>query len=338
MTAAASSAELAARIARLPAEIAAACRTSFPDLTRSSLSDRPLVATGAGASEGPARTLSDSLAHAGLPSRFVPLSAFAGSQPPLRDDEALVVFSQGLSPNARIALRGRSHHTVVVTAVAPDPDAPTTSAARHAADLEGAGVARIPHGPEEETGLLLRVLGPPLATLAALRLAAHLTERPLPLADLHAAVDAARPPVPALPEPLGQLALVTAGAHQPAAHGLRWKLLEGIAAGDPPIWDVLQFVHGAFQQFYDRPLTLLALEYPESPQSILFERLERLLHAPHHRLIRLRASLPGPLGWFEHDAMLDALLLAELARQPRDLADWPGKGEDRALYDIDEPL
>ena len=44
--------------------------------------------------------------------------------------------------------------------------------------------------------------------------------------------------------------------------------------------------------------------------------------------------LPGPLGWFEHDARLDARLLATLRKHPIDLVNWPGHGHDGPLYGI----
>jgi hypothetical protein len=44
------------------------------------------------------------------------------------------------------------------------------------------------------------------------------------------------------------------------------------------------------------------------------------------------------LSWFEHDAMLNQLVIATLRERPRDLVDWPGKGADHALYMLDEPI
>ena len=68
----------------------------------------------------------------------------------------------------------------------------------------------------------------------------------------------------------------------------------------------------------------------------LLERLERTLDPRRHALARLPATLPAPYGWFEHALAADRLLLAALARRgDRDLAEWPGKGVDAPLYELD---
>jgi hypothetical protein len=123
---------------------------------------------------------------------------------------------------------------------------------------------------------------------------------------------------------------VTAGSYLALAHGLRWKLLEASGIPDPPVWDVLQFAHGPFQQMYGRPMLLCALECPGAAP--LFDRLERILVPGRHALVRLAATLPAPWCWFEHDAQLNALTLALLAARPVDLARWPGQGADGELY------
>jgi hypothetical protein len=296
-----------------------------PTLPRHFATARRFVATGAGGSEGPARAFVAALEEQGIAARFRPLSTFA-----LRDvdDAAVVLFSQGLSPNARIALSG-SRPTVIVTAVDPaDEGAAAAAAALRLAMGRGAIVWS--HGPRDENRLLLRVEGPARATLAGLRLAAAIAPCSLPADLAVAARRAARiGAAPLAPHPV---ALVTAGDAGPYAHGLRWKLLEGLGVADPPVWDVLQVAHGPLQQFYEAPITLLCLE--GEGQTPLFDRLARTLVPGRHAMRRLFARLPHPWSWFEHDAQLNALVIATLARRPRDLIDWPGKGRDGSLYDL----
>lgn len=325
----------AERVAALPDAIGAAVADPLP--SPKTLLPGPFAVTGAGGSEGPARILGDRLARAGIASRFVPLSAFVAARPPVTTDDRLVVVSQGLSPNARLALahRHRVARCVVITATRPDRGGDARARLLAAAVDEGHHV--ITHGPAREGELLVRILGPALATLIALRLAASLVGDSLDTGGLARAVARAIGTAP--PGDLGSkvTALVVAGDGGARAHGLRWKVLEALQCGDPPVWDVLQFAHGPLQQYFDQPATLITLERADPHHAELFERLASVVPA-HHRLLRLEATLPEPLAWFEHDAMLNAIVLRELRRSPRDLVQWPGKGLDRALYAIERPL
>jgi creatinine amidohydrolase len=304
---------LSARVASLDDELRRALATPL-DVA---LAGEAFWTTGAGGSEGPARVLTALLGQGGIAARFVPLSTFATGalSPPAKT--ALVVFSQDLSPNARLALscRDRFNATLVVGA------------------REAAPLTHVAHGPTDESGMLVRVVGPALATLAAMRIAAAAAAGASSLSsafacvpDLVAAIATEAPRAPLTPP----LALVTAGSHGALVHGLRWKLLEALGVPDPPVWDVLQVAHGPFQQFYHQPMTLLALEH--EGEAALFDRLASMLVPERHRLVRLRAQAPTPLSWFEHDALLNQAVLATLAAAPRDLIEWPGKGRDEALY------
>ena len=130
------------------------------------------------------------LQEVGLDARFVPLSAFAAPSPADARADALVVFSQGLSPNARLALHDveRWAGVLLVTAV-PARDAPQSAPPADASpagplaerqalldDLVGRGVVvqRIPAS--EEYGTLLRVSGPMTGYAAAITLARAVAE------------------------------------------------------------------------------------------------------------------------------------------------------------------
>jgi creatinine amidohydrolase len=207
---------LAARLAAVPSVLAETLEQAEGD-TRPDLAwvrglsgrelRRPVVTTGIGASEGPARVLAWLLQHVvGLRAGFRPLSQLL-AESPRRESALLVLFSQGLSPNAQLALAlaPRFHKLLVYTSVRPDaavvgrPEAATPStpsprpperpaersversaerstslAIRLAAAIrDGALVAVLPPTPPTvEDQLFLRVLGPAAATLAAVQLAA----------------------------------------------------------------------------------------------------------------------------------------------------------------------
>lgn len=306
------------------------------------------LVTGGGMSEGPAQLLVALLGELGVSAAYVPLSEFVA--PAVRGaGDTLVLFSQGLAPNARFPLLHANafRHVFVVTSVEPSLDAPSHDPRRIAAEAErgGARVVRVP--PADEGGLLLRVMGPAIAALAAVLLArpllrrARRTELEASIAQVAGAYERALASVasPLLVEgELAPIALVASGRHGAACHGHRWKLLEGLLVPDPPVWDVLQVAHGPLQSLYERPHTLVALERDEAAhEHALVDRLAEVLVPGRHVLHRIRARLPGLLAWFEHDAELDARLLATLRERPVDLASWPGKDRDGPLYGIAPP-
>lgn len=299
------------------------------------LHDASFVATGIGASEGPARVFA-ALARRRLGARaaFVPVWAIAEACE--GSDATRVVFSQGLSPNARMALRpvAGQRGPWLVTAT---PEG-----------AEGSAAWVTAHPPAEESGMLLRVLGPAAATLTAVRLVCALAAQrgvapPPEAAALDAVPDAVQAAL-ATGEALARsvawsadrpVALVTLDAGLDLAHGLRWKWLEGPAGCDPPVWDLLQFAHGPFQHRVGRPTTLLVLLHGHPREADLLARLAAVVAEDGHAVVPMRATLPGALAFFEHDAMLNALCRAALAAHPRDLARWPGQGRDLPLYALD---
>lgn len=320
-TLARSEALLAERTARVPARIAAAAEAvELPQL------EAPRwTITGVGGSEGPARVLAHRLAQAGRAARFVPCSRFA-----LATDDlvgGLVLFSQGLSPNARGALapQHRFAPRVIVTTVTPDPEG--SDAERFLAAQLDEGAHRVAHGPAQEAELLVRLEGPAEATVRALQLGAHIAGERAP----RLSVATALPEVAPLPK--RRLALVGAGDTTDWLHGQRWKLLEGLGIADPPVYDVMQVAHGPLQQFYEEPMTILAVAQ-SADEHPLFDRLACVLR-PHHelRLLTLHAPLPG--GWPQLELWFDALLLATMKVRPRDLIAWPGKHADAELYALD---
>ncbi len=295
------------------------------------------VVTGVGGSEGPARLLVSALGHAGRVARFVPLSAFvAGSFSSAasrgRSREAVCVFSQGLSPNASVALERAAsfHEAFLFTSLAER--APALSA------FVGAGGRVISLPPAQESGSLLRIVGPAAAMLAAALFAsAAPSVEPRSIADsLEVTAASARSLARSLAplRLLAPLAFVTSGDNEALAEGLAIKWIEGLARPCPPTWDALAFAHGPFHAFYTEPLLLVAV----GPPSPLFGRLGELLVSERHSLLHLETSLPFPYARLELEVAMNELFLAAFEASPRDLFTWPSKGKDGALYGIASAL
>src|SRR5215813_9988995 len=90
---------------------------------------RALIATGAGSSLENARLLAALVAEHGLAARCAAPGALLGAPPARAGETLLVVFSQGLSPNGRAALRHLDAYRSVVLVTGDDPPADAERAA-----------------------------------------------------------------------------------------------------------------------------------------------------------------------------------------------------------------
>jgi creatinine amidohydrolase len=350
------------RTRALPALLHEVLRADAPHLPWSARHVRRVVTTGAGSSAANARLLAALLQDAGLAARFVPLTSFAVAPPADAIADALVVFSQGLSPNARLALHDVEAWAgvLVVTAVperaaardaAPPPSGALGERRRLLADLvaRGVHVHRIPAA--EEYGTLLRVTGPMLGTAVAIAIArAAAASAGAPRGLLPDAIDAdavcarvadapsrlarEHPDLGAASLDVGCALLASAG-YADLLGNLRAKVVEGPLLPEPPAWDLLDFAHGPFQQLHARRATLFALTRLGAPgEAELLARLESMLVPERHRLVRWHSDLPGALALLEHEALMNALMLRAIAERGVDQVEFPGRGDDRPLYDV----
>ncbi len=316
---------LAERIASIPAALERTSSVPLPSLDHV---PQTVVTTGIGASEGPARLLACTLSDAGVAARFVPLMRFAIELP--RAD-LLVVFSQNLSPNARLALAANHRFRMrwLVTSAGYVPGVSTREAFVDTYRAQGVVPIQVP--PASEDGMLLRVVGSSVASWMAVRIAAHLAPETRAKVEI-AATDALYSVVPMEPLSSDPVALVAAGVSVESMHAHRWKILEALLRDDPPVWDVLQVAHGPLQAIHERPLTLLVLSTPRAKP--LVTRLQAALSLTHHRVVVVEAPRDDVLAYFAHAAAIDACVLATLRAYPRNLFRWPGRGGDAPLYDL----
>ena len=318
------------RVREIPAALARTASHTVTDLRLGAAAVRRIVATGVGSSTAHAALLAHVLRAAGRDAVVEPLSAFL-EPPAAAPDDILVVFSQGLSPNARLALDApeRWRRVILVTAV--------TDVAR-LDPLRARGVVVHAMDGESEFGTLVRVVGPMTGYWAALQVAAALGGPPVP--EIRPVLEAlARVQAPAVPPAWLErsLALVTSGAYGTLAANLQYKVMEGALLPMPPVWDVLHLAHGPFQQRFDGRATFLALTRPDAAgEDGVLERLATMLDPERHVLVRLPASLPGVLALFEHEAQMNALVLAYLDTRDVDQVEWPGRGRDAPLYGLAE--
>ena len=330
---------LAARVAAIPEALRWTAGAAHPPLGIAAGGTRRIVTTGIGSSEGHARLLAHLLAEPlGLDARFAPLSAVAAPTAAARE-HVLVVFTQGLSPNVRLALeqRRRWRRVVLVTAASGQRAGDRDELVRA---LVADDVPVVPFAGEEEFGTLVRVVGPMAGYVAAHRVAESLADGRLPGLELERILDAIEraPGAVATLDPAGLergLAFLTSGTYGALTANLRYKVLEGMLLPAPPVWDLLHVPHGPFQQMFEAPATLLALTRAGALlEDDLCARLEAMLDPERHRLVRIPATLPGALAIVEHEAALNALLLRWIEARHIDQVRWPGRGREAPLYGL----
>jgi creatinine amidohydrolase len=345
---------LEARVRALPALLRAGAMLACEPPRLRPREVRGIVTTGIGSSAAHARLLAHLLVERlEIPARYAPASALLEAPPARAAEHALIVVSQGLSPNARLVLAGRDawRHVVLMTASSEDGARRSgdEAAAQLLAELPGAGVEvrRFPAG-EDEYGTLVRVIGPLAGYWCVLRFVEGLTSSggTSARAPLDGALNAICAALAAAPERIARLdppvdpgalasglAFLTSGTYGELVENLRYKVLEGMLLPAPPVWDLLQVAHGPFQQAYDRPATFVALTRHDAVhEPELLARLGQMLDPTRHRVVRLAAALPGPLAIFEHEALMNELMLRYVAACGIDQADWPGRGNDVPLY------
>jgi creatinine amidohydrolase/Fe(II)-dependent formamide hydrolase-like protein/fructoselysine-6-P-deglycase FrlB-like protein len=329
------------RQTRLPEATAHVFSAALPldDVARALSTARAVVTTGVGSSLAHARYLSWLLrTHAGIPSWDVPTASFL-SPPANANEQVLVVFSQGLSPNARFPLAHVARYRSVILVTAAEGDSPDRAGAVRAAVEAGALVVRMPCVPEYE--VLIRLTGPMIGFAVALRMAnavagnvvdvsADAIERALrdAAARANAALAGVDPRVLADP-----VVLVGTNGYAALAHNLCAKVLEGMFLPWPAALDALELAHGFVQEATGKPRTFVALGRGGPHDDALFARAQATTE-PHHHWLRFDARLPEPLAVLEHEAMVNELVLAAIATRRLDQVAWPGKGRDGPLYSV----
>ena len=315
-------------------------------LKPATLTSTHFIITGTGSSEAHARYLTMLLnLYTPRAAAYMPLSGFTARHQPAFSGKTLVVFSQGVSPNAQLALRRRSafSHTVLFTATTPA----TALAAgkKDRAELlqqllsEGGELVEFPLAEEYTT--LIRLVGPMAGYLACLQFTSQLSGcrfKVPPAADILRQLDA-QPPADLLAAMQNSparfaagFALVTAAPISEFAQNLACKFMEGVFWPCPPISDFLQFAHGPFQQTTAHPRPIVILQGDAPLEAELVNRSLAMLRAVRLDAWVIRIDAPPLISIFGFETALNRLVLSLMKQFGIDQINWPGKGRDDQLY------
>lgn len=337
---------LARRLASIPSVLAGMLDAPPAALRPATLASRRFVVTGTGSSEAHARYLANLLnLYTDRSAAYLPLSGFTVADPESFADKTLVVFSQGVSPNARIALNRRADFAHCILFSATTPAAARAAGKADRAELlqrilnEGGELVEFPLAEEYTT--LIRFVGPLAGYLACLQFAARFAgcRFPAPEAATILPLLDARPPddlraaMIGLPSAFSQgFNLVTAAPISDFAQNLACKFMEGVFWPCPPISDFLQFAHGPFQQMNAHPKPVIILQGGSEIEAEMVNRSVRMLREAGLGAFVIRIDAPALYSIFGFEAALNALVFDVMKHLRIDQVNWPGKGRDDLLY------
>lgn len=334
------------RLDQIPGELAGMLVRGLPQLRPATLASERFIVTGTGSSEAHARYFCQLInLYTDRTAAYIPLSAFVSPRLDYCGERTLVVFSQGVSPNAQIALRRCSdfRHTVVFTSTTP-------ATARNAgkperADLlcdlveRGGDIVNFPLSDEYTT--LIRLVGPACGYLVCLQFVSQLAgatigpPRPgniLPLLELQPPASLLEA-ILATPERYANgFQLLAAAPISDFAQNLACKFMEGLFWTCPSVSDFLQFAHGPFQQMAAHPRPVVILQGDTPREAELVRRSQQMLQGIGLDCHVLSVAAPPQYSIFGFEAALNRLVMRAMRQFGIDQVNWPGKGRDDALY------
>lgn len=337
---------LGRRLAQIPAVLAQMLERNPRSLLAATKASHRFIITGTGSSEAHARYLQMLLnLYTDRAASYLPLSGFTQEHQPAFQGKTLIVFSQGVSPNAQIALRRRHafSHTVLFTAT--NVETARTAGKEDRAKLlqeiiaEGGELVEFPLAEEYTT--LIRFVGPIAGYLACLQFTAALggcrfcapnAEDILPLLKAEPPDDLVEAMVHS-PERFSRgFNLVTAAPISDFAQNLACKFMEGLFWPCPPISDFLQFAHGPFQQTTAHPHPVLIFQGNSPLEAELVQRSVRMLRDVGLQAFVIEVKAPPLTSIFGFEAALNHLIYHVMIERRVDQVNWPGKGRDDLLY------
>ena len=307
--------------------------------------------TGVGSSEAHGRLLAYGLNSIGKSARFVPLSAYwSGFSLGNLRPAGQIVFSQGLSNNAQIALNPEFEykHRILVTAATQEnlKEAGKDDRALRLEILEAQGGRILGLFPAEEYTILIRVLGPAVGFAKVIKLlGACAPDQFAPPSSEHVA-DAMEEGYALGEEAADRWDLDLSATPHLASIGfpadllfnLACKWVEGIFYDAPNQYDVMALSHGPFQQSTRAPRPLYLLTGPDESDRQAVEKVQQLWEAVKAPLREVQSPLPFPASLLYYEAFFNALMVRFANRLDVNQVEWPGKGLDGPLYGLDSRL
>ena len=290
------------------------------------------IVTGIGSSEAHGRYFEE-LVNRYTPAiaRFVPLGNFFSEKNLGDKKNTLVLFSQGLSPNAQIALIREKEfkHSIIFTS-------------KKLGESKRRTVINIPI--ENEDGLLLRVIGPLLGYISIIQFININWPKSIPQVNPKVLItalsnsDKLRVNKLTLEAFKRGVVLLTEGQLCEYGKNLAYKLQEGAFIPMPPILDYLAFSHGTFQELIVNPKLVITLRTKNKADQYLHNKAKMLFKESNALPLEISSELPAPWNVLEFEMTLNYFILKVIKKLKINQKEWPGKTKDASLYNINKPL
>ena len=251
-----------------------------------------------------------------------------------RDDEAIIVFSQGLSPNIIGALRRwGTKRVILLTAVTSKNN---DLSKRHFLDeiLLGEG-ALVNFPPEDEYTVLMRTVGPLAGYVAAHALVTRGHCAEAPIEQLISSFQAQEPPKDFFDGLTKETMLVLLGTFPTSSYyqNLLYKLQEGAFFTCVRYADVLEYAHGTHQlvEGANSARVIFLDQLQDLDPSGLPGRIERTIGTQKCWKIKPRFA-EGSLQILELEMVLNDFVLRCMRMFNSNQLTWPGQDTQRFLY------
>lgn len=309
---------------------------------------KQFIVTGIGSSEAHGKFFTDLVnRYTSSNATFLNLSNFYTVLPKTAKEKEsiLVVFSQGVSPNALLAINQRHLFKQLILFTSTTTPGAKNSHGELVKTLKAEGHLVIQFPLENEYTLLIRIIGPLTGYLAAIQFVNQNWSKsihPCDNKDLISAIRNAHENTPknvmeALEGMKKSVILLMPAPLCDYAQNLGYKFLEGLFVPMPTIVDYLSFGHGIFQQLVTDPRPIVIFKENTIESQLLYNRAKQMIKDTKSKTIEITSNLPPPWNVFEYEAILNHLILNGIEKWSIDQISWPGKGLDGNLYDIREP-
>ncbi len=314
-----------------------------------SIPDTPLVITGLGSSEAHARYLVE-LANSRKPgsAQFLPTTAFyAPLEKEAYADTSLILFTQGMSSNARIALQQRHLFKETILFTAADilslEAADKQDALEIYRELEAKNsVILLPE--RDEYTILLRFVGPLCGYLGAYQWINQDNPSAQKFDSKH--IESIENSLAVINEDNWQIYAKQfiqgveynfTGEVSNYVQNLAYKRVEGVFASQPVCRELLQFAHGPFQQNIASPVHQWIFSGNTDTERSLINEVCPLFARLGSAYTVIESPLPAPFSILYFELFLNEVLRRAMPMVAHSQIQWPGKGQDGEAYHLSSP-
>jgi 3,4-dihydroxy 2-butanone 4-phosphate synthase/GTP cyclohydrolase II len=285
---------------------------------------KKFIVTGIGSSKSHAMYLVYLLKKYDIDATFLELSGFTDFETD-KNKHNLILFSQGMSPNATLALSKPFNQTIIFTAVTDE----NKNQSKKGLLAKGDQVVTFPL--EDEYTLLVRVVGPFCGYQAVNEfMNEHFSYEYKKVIDHVQEVD------PVLLELLRdtrpQIKFVMRDYAKSFAQNLQYKFMEGCFYPHmPDICDFLEFSHGHYQNLLENPGVVIILDSPGDERlSMGVESMCKIHDIPVFRV----SGYYDEQNIMYYELYMNKLLYQLVKAWDIDQVDWKGKDDNTSLYQL----